>query len=96
MKTNLSRKRVNLRSRISINTFRGAKTPEEVHSLLRFHRVGIHPNKFMADHNKRLATEQTFKLTMAANKRLAELRGRKKQRASGSRTRSIPWIYRLR
>jgi len=68
-------KRANLNTRISLNTFRGASTPAEVRALLRHHRIGVHPNKYVTDHNRRRATEQTHKLTVAANKRLAELTG---------------------
>ena len=68
-------KRANLNTRISLNTFRGASTPAEVRALLRHHRIGVHPNKYVTDHNRRRATEQTHKLTVAANKRLNELTG---------------------
>jgi len=68
-------KPANLNTRISVNTFRGASTPAEVRKLLLEHRIGVHPNRYHSEHNKRRATEQTYKLTVAANKRLDELTG---------------------
>lgn len=53
-------KRANLNTRISLNTFRGASTPAEVRALLRHHRIGVHPNKYVTDHNRRRATEQAM------------------------------------
>jgi hypothetical protein len=62
---------------------------------LRHHRIGVHPNKYVADHNRRKATEQTHKLTVAANKRLNELKGgarrfsRPASRRGSSRSRNV-------
>jgi hypothetical protein len=103
-----NRKRASLRSRISVNMFRGAVTPAEVRNLLKFHRIGIHPNKYVTESNRKRATEQTHKLTLAANKRLDEIQriGRRFSRPGAARnmTRSrsgrqgteLPWMFALK
>jgi len=76
MPTTKKIKRATLNTPIGINLFRGAKTKNEVNALLRHHRVGIHPNKFMTEHNRAKATKKTQNLVLAANRRIAELSGR--------------------
>jgi len=67
MRKKITDRRANLKTNISVNMFKDAKTEDELANYLRYHRIGVHPNKYQSENNKHKATQQTFKLLKAAN-----------------------------